>query len=102
MKKLIALLLALVMVLALTACGGSSAPATEAPATEAPKAEAPAAPEAPEAPADESVTVGLCNINEKGVFGKLVKYGFEQACAERGWTLLTWRDLPIAFLKISG
>ena len=39
MKKLFALLLALVMVLSMTACGGSSAPA----ATEAPKADAPAA-----------------------------------------------------------
>ena len=44
MKKLIALLLALTMVLALAACGGSAAPAaTEAPKTEAPAAEAPAA-----------------------------------------------------------
>ena len=43
MKKTIALLLALVMVFALCACGGSSAPAaTQAPAAEAP-AEAPAA-----------------------------------------------------------
>ena len=47
MKKLIAMLLALVMVLSLAACGGSEpAPAaTEAPA-------APAAPAAPEAPAE--------------------------------------------------
>ena len=44
MKKTIALLLALVMVFALCACGGSSAPAaTQAPAAEAPAAEAPAA-----------------------------------------------------------
>lgn len=42
MKKIIALLLALVMALSLVACGGSQAPATEAPATEAPKADAPA------------------------------------------------------------
>ena len=48
MKKLIALLLALVMVLSLTACGGS-APAEDKPA-EAPAAEAPAA----EAPAKEA------------------------------------------------
>ena len=46
MKKLIAMLLALVMVLSLAACGGSAAPA----ATEAPKADAPAA----EAPAEEA------------------------------------------------
>lgn len=42
MKKLIALLLALTMVLSLAACGGSDAPATEAPATEAPATDAPA------------------------------------------------------------
>ena len=55
MKKLIALLLALVMILSMTACGGSSAPA----ATEAPKADAPAteAPAAPETPADPGKTV---------------------------------------------
>lgn len=47
MKKLIAMLLALVMVLGLAACGGSSAPA----ATQAPAAAAPAAPAADAAPA---------------------------------------------------
>nr|MBQ8245287.1 sugar-binding protein [Oscillospiraceae bacterium] len=49
MKKILAMLLALVMVLSLAACGGSSEPAAEAPAAEAPAAEAPAA----EAPAEE-------------------------------------------------
>ena len=49
MKKLLALLLAAAMVLALAACGGNSAPAaTQAPAAQAPAAEAPA-----EAPAEE-------------------------------------------------
>ena len=42
MKKVLALLLALTMVFALAACGGSSAPAAQAPAAEAPAAEAPA------------------------------------------------------------
>ena len=57
MKKILALLLALAMVLSLAACGGSETPATEAPAAEAPAADAPAA-EAPaaEAPAAEAVT----------------------------------------------
>ena len=50
MKKIFALLLALSMLFALAACGGSSAPATQAPATEAPAAEEPAA-EEPAAPA---------------------------------------------------
>ena len=44
MKKLIAMLLALVMVLGLAACGGNAqAPATEAPKANAPAAETPAA-----------------------------------------------------------
>ena len=48
MKKLLALILALSMVLALCACGGSSAPAaTEAPKADAPAAEAPAEKEMP-------------------------------------------------------
>ena len=57
MKKNLALILALCMVLVLSACGGSSAPA-EAPAAEAPAADAPAA-EAPaaEAPAAETYKI---------------------------------------------
>ena len=59
MKKIIALLLAIVMCLGLAACGGS-APAP----TEAPKAEAPAAPAEPEKPAEtpepaKSVTLNV-------------------------------------------
>ena len=56
MKKLIALLMALVMVLGLAACGGAAAPAP----TEAPKADAPADPApapADPAPADPGKTV---------------------------------------------
>lgn len=58
MKKLIALLLAMAMVLSLAACGGSSEPAAEAPAAEAPAAEAPAA-EAPAADAGKEEVVEL-------------------------------------------
>ena len=55
MKKILAMILALVMVLSLAACGGSSSStATEAPAAEAPAAEAPAA----EAPAAEQTGAG--------------------------------------------
>ena len=45
MKKMLSLLLALVMVLSLAACGASDTPATEAPKTDAPAAEAPKAEE---------------------------------------------------------
>ena len=55
MKKIIAMLLALAMVLAFAGCAQTEAPATEAPATEAPATEAPAT-EAPEteAPVEEN------------------------------------------------
>ena len=60
MKKLIAMLLALVLVLSLAACGAS----TPAP-TEAPKAEpaAPAAPAAPEAPVATEAPVETVKLN---------------------------------------
>ena len=62
MKKILALILALVMVFALVACGTTAAPAaTEEPKTEEPKTEEPAATEAPateatEPPAEETET----------------------------------------------
>ena len=60
MKKVMSLVLALSMVLSLTACGGAkeeaAAPAAEAPAAEAAAEEAPAAEEA--APAEEAATGG--------------------------------------------
>lgn len=94
MKKIIALVLCVLLVFSLTACAqkaeetpSTDTPATDTPATETPAADEPAD-EAPAADEDKTVTVGLCNINEKGVFGKLVKYGFENACKERGWNLL--------------
>ena len=61
MKKLIAMLLALVMVMSLAACGAKEpAPAP----TEAPKAEAPAAPEAPkEEPAPTEAPVETVKLN---------------------------------------
>ena len=59
MKKFLAMMLALAMVLALAACGGSAAPAaTQAPAAEAPAAEAPAA-EAPAAAEGKTVGVAM-------------------------------------------
>lgn len=60
MKKTIALLLALVMVFALAACGGKTETKTEAPAaTQAAKSEAPAAPAEEAKPADGSITLSL-------------------------------------------
>ena len=58
MKKIIALLLAMAMVMSLAACGGSSAPAAEAPKADAPAAEAPKA----DAPAAEAVTIKVAAI----------------------------------------
>ena len=77
MKKLLAMLLACVMVFGLCACSGNSAPAaTQAPATEAPKAEAPAA-EAPaaEAPAADGskVTINVMSFTDE-VPGMITKY----------------------------
>ena len=74
MKKLMAMLLALVMVLSLAACGGNTA----APAvTEAPKADAPAADAAPatEAAAEEGKVFNIWAWNEefKGFFEKYYK-----------------------------
>ena len=74
MKKLMAMLLALVMVLSLAACGGNTA----APAaTEAPKAEAPATEAAPvtEAAAEEGKVFNIYAWNEefKGFFEKYYK-----------------------------
>ena len=67
MKKLISLLLVLVMVLGLAACGASKPAATEAPETEAPAVEAPAATEAPvvtEAPTEAALVVDTCILKE--------------------------------------
>lgn len=75
MKKLMAMLLALVMVLSLAACGGNTAApaATEAPKADAPAAE-PAAP-ATEAAAEEGKVFNIWAWNEefKGFFEKYYK-----------------------------
>lgn len=59
MKKLLALLLAMVMVLSLAACGGSNAEEPEAPVAEAPVAEAPVAEAPVEDAALEPVTLKI-------------------------------------------
>ncbi len=65
MKKIIALLLALVMVFALAACGSSSAPAAESKPAEAPKAEAPKADTPKAEPAKEAKVFNLYAWNEE-------------------------------------
>ena len=70
MKKAFSLLLALIMVLSLVACGAKEeAPATQAPAAEAPAAEAPAA-EAPAAEEGKVFRIYAWNEEFKGYFEK--------------------------------
>ena len=83
MKKFVAMLMAVLMVLSLAACGGSSAPAeTKAPAA------ADAAPAATEAPAAEgaapALKIGLSGPMTGGAseFGLAVRGGMEIAVAE--------------------
>ena len=83
MKKIIALLLAMAMVLSLAACGAAEAPAAPA-ATEAPAA-APAATEAaPAAPAAPEVKVGIAapDVTHGWVAG--VAYYAEKYCKDNG------------------
>ena len=83
MKKILALILALVMVLALAACGGQAeAPATEAPATEAPATEAPVVEDTNE---DGAVKIFLVSPLIGGSAWGNCQKGFEARCAELGW-----------------
>ena len=84
MKKIIALLMALCMVFALCACGGSQAPAaTEAPAAEAPAAEAPAAEANPMA----DVKLGFIFLHdENSTYDLNFMNAAKEACANLGLT----------------
>ena len=65
MKKIISLLLVLVMILSLAACGASEPAATEAPAPVATEAPAPVVTEAPtEAPTEAALVVDTCILME--------------------------------------
>ncbi len=75
MKKSIALILALVMILALTACG-QSAPAAEKPAAES-AAEAPAA--------DEKLSAGFVTFGLGGDFFQALADQFVATMNEAGW-----------------
>ena len=86
MKKLIALLLALVMVIGLVACGEPATPETpDAPeGTNAP--EAPETPDATEAPVVEGdKTIAVIAKGETHAFWQAVKAGAEAAGAEKGY-----------------
>ncbi len=88
MKKLIALLLALVMVIGLVACGGNGAPAADAPAADAPAADAPAA-DAPAADdsAEEIVVAGI--VFQDDQFMNMLTQGYVDAANDAGVKILT-------------
>ena len=95
MKKAIVMLLSSVMIFSLSACGakqtedqsakGARQTQTDVNAETSEKTQTDTTVKNEDS---DPIKVGLCNINEKGAFGKLVKYGFEQACKERGWELV--------------
>ena len=64
MKKMISLLLVLIMVFGLVACGASEPAPTEAPATEAPATEAPAEAPVAEAPTEAALVVDTMILKE--------------------------------------
>lgn len=82
MKKFIAILMCLAMVLALAACGGNAAPA----ATEAPKADAPAAPEA----AAPKAKIGACVMSLSYDFQLQMCNGVERAAKEKGYEAMIY------------
>ncbi len=84
MKKLFALLLAVVMVFSLAACGA----APEAPAAD----ETPAAnetPAAPEAPAKKAVKIGFSPSTLGNEYFSAVAAGVQAACDELGYEMIT-------------
>ena len=83
MRRTIALLMALAMLLCLAACGGSNTPAaTEAPAAEEPAAEAPAA----EEPAAEEPAAGEASDVIPGLEDGVLTIAMECAYAPYNWT----------------
>ena len=86
MKKILALILAVVMTLALCACGQTAAPATaEAPASaEEPAAEAPAA--------DGKIKIGLAMHNQTADWAVQMKDSVLEAAAEKDDVEVIWND----------
>ena len=89
MKKLIAMLLALVMVMSLAACGASAPAVTEAPKAEEPKVEAPVeeTPAEPEAPAVEPVTLNIAYMANWGSLWAVATADAKGYFAEEGITI---------------
>ena len=89
MKKLIAMLLALVLVLGLAACGATPAPAPEAPKAETPATEAPVVetPAEPEAPAVEPVTLNVAYMANWGSLWAVATADAKGYFAEEGITI---------------
>ena len=82
MKKLIAMILALVMVLGLVACGAEEAPVEEAPVEEAPVEEAPVE-EVTEAPTEAAGIVYTVKVLDEGgnpVVGTMVQICQGELC----------------------
>lgn len=85
MKKLIALLLALVMVIGLVACGGEKEPAADAPATE-PAADAPATEPAADAPEAGAMSLeDAWAAAEAGTLASDATTGFEYSDSTKLW-----------------
>ena len=87
MKKLIAMLLAMVMVLSLAACGASEPAPTEAPKAETPAAPATEAPAEPEAPAVEPVTLNIAYMANWGSLWAVATADAKGYFAEEGITI---------------
>ena len=100
MKKILALLLALAMVMSLAACGSKTEAPTEAPATEAPATEAPAT-EAPatEAPAAEAPAAGIGKVALVTDVGTIDDESFNQACWQGVEAWCTANDVEYTYYQ---
>ncbi|MCR5508863.1 MAG: ABC transporter substrate-binding protein [Lachnospiraceae bacterium] len=95
-KKVLASVLAAVMIAGLTACGGQAA--APAPAPEAPAAEAPAKEEA-EAPAEEAPAEEAPAAEEAG---GLISVGFAQVGHESDWRTASTKSCQDVFSEANG
>lgn len=84
MRKMMALAMAAMMAVSLTACSGGSKTAETTKAAEAEAAEATGGAEAKTA---EDITVGVSLLNSTHVFFNNIQAAMEEQAAEYGWTL---------------